>query len=44
MDAEDREFMRKLLLRAHRREFVAEMQAQRRVLFRVLDHLDGRSA
>jgi hypothetical protein len=31
-------------LRAHTREFVAEMQAQRRVLFLVLDHLDGRSA
>jgi hypothetical protein len=26
------------------REFVAETQAQRRVLFLVLDHLDGRSA
>ena len=31
-------------MRAHTREFVAEMQAQRRVLFLVLDHLDGRSA
>jgi hypothetical protein len=31
-------------LRAHTREFVAEMQAQRRALFRVLDRLDGRSA
>jgi hypothetical protein len=31
-------------LRAHTREFVAEMQAQRQALFRVLDRLDGKSA
>jgi hypothetical protein len=31
-------------LRAHTREFVAEMRAQRQALFRVLDRLDGRSA
>ena len=31
-------------LRAHTREFVAEMQAQRQALFRVLDRLDGGTA
>jgi hypothetical protein len=31
-------------IRAHTREFVAEMQAQRQALFRVLDRLDGKSA
>ena len=31
-------------LRAHTREFVAEMQAQRQALFRVLDRLDGQGA
>jgi len=31
-------------LRAHTREFVAEMQAQRQALFRALDRLDGKSA
>ena len=31
-------------LRAHTREFVAEMRAQRQALFRVLDRLDGRSS
>lgn len=31
-------------LRAHSREFVAEMQAQRQALFRVIDRLDGKSA
>jgi hypothetical protein len=31
-------------LRAHTREFVAEMRAQRQALFQVLDRLDGRSA
>jgi hypothetical protein len=31
-------------LRAHTREFVAEMQAQRQALFRVLDRLDGKGA
>jgi hypothetical protein len=31
-------------LRAHTREFVAEMRAQRQALFRVLDRLDGKSA
>jgi hypothetical protein len=31
-------------IRAHTREFVAEMQAQRQALFRVLDRLDGDSA
>jgi len=31
-------------LRAHTREFVAEMQAQRQALFRVIDRLDGKSA
>jgi hypothetical protein len=29
---------------AHRREFVAEMRAQRQALFRILDRLDGRTA
>jgi hypothetical protein len=29
---------------AHTREFVAEMQAQRQALFRVLDRLDGKGA
>jgi hypothetical protein len=29
---------------AHTREFVAEMQAQRQALFRVLDRLDGNGA
>ncbi len=28
-------------MRAHTREFVAEMRAQRQGLFRVLDRLDG---
>lgn len=31
-------------IRAHTREFVAEMQAQRQALFRVLDRLDGQGA
>jgi hypothetical protein len=31
-------------IRAHRREFVAEMRAQRQALFRMLDRLDGKSA
>jgi hypothetical protein len=31
-------------LRAHRREFVAEMRAQRQALFRMLDRLDGNGA
>jgi hypothetical protein len=31
-------------MRAHRREFVEEMQAQRQALFRIFDRLDGRSA
>ena len=31
-------------LRAHTREFVAEMQAQRQALFRVIARLDGKSA
>jgi hypothetical protein len=31
-------------LRAHTREFVAEMRAQRQALFRVLDRLDGSGA
>jgi hypothetical protein len=31
-------------LRAHTREFVAEMRAQRQALFRVLDRLDGKGA
>jgi hypothetical protein len=31
-------------IRAHRREFVAEMRAQRQALFRVLDRLDGQGA
>jgi hypothetical protein len=31
-------------LEAHTREFVAEMQAQRQALFRVLDRLDGQGA
>ena len=31
-------------LRAHTREFVAEMHAQRQALFRVLDRLDGKGA
>jgi hypothetical protein len=31
-------------LKAHTREFVAEMQAQRQALFRVLDRLDGQGA
>ena len=31
-------------IRAHTREFVAEMRAQRQALFRVLDRLDGKGA
>ena len=31
-------------LRTHMREFVAEMQAQRQALFRILDRLDGQGA
>jgi hypothetical protein len=31
-------------LKAHTREFVAEMQAQRQALFRVLDRLEGKGA
>jgi len=31
-------------IRTHTREFVAEMQAQRQALFRVLDRLDGQGA
>jgi hypothetical protein len=31
-------------MRAHRREFVDEMRAQRQALFRVLDRLDGQGA
>jgi hypothetical protein len=31
-------------MRAHTREFVAEMRAQRQALFRVLDRLDGQGA
>jgi hypothetical protein len=31
-------------IRAHRREFVAEMRAQRQALFRMLDRLDGKGA
>jgi archaellum component FlaC len=31
-------------MRAHTREFVAEMQAQQQALFRVLDRLDGKRA
>jgi hypothetical protein len=31
-------------MRAHTREFVAEMQAQRQALFRMLDRLDGGGA
>jgi hypothetical protein len=31
-------------IRAHRREFVAEMRAQRQALFRVLERLDGKGA
>jgi hypothetical protein len=31
-------------LRAHTREFVAEMQAQRQALFKVLDRLDAKGA
>jgi methyl-accepting chemotaxis protein len=31
-------------IRAHRREFVEEMRAQRQALFRILDRLDGSSA
>jgi methyl-accepting chemotaxis protein len=31
-------------IRAHTREFVAEMQAQRQALFRILDRLDGSGA
>ncbi len=31
-------------MRAHTREFVAEMRAQRQALFRILDRLDGGSA
>jgi hypothetical protein len=31
-------------LRTHTREFVAEMQAQRQALFRILDRLDGQGA
>jgi methyl-accepting chemotaxis protein len=31
-------------IRAHTREFVAEMRAQRDALFRVLDRLDGQGA
>jgi hypothetical protein len=31
-------------IRANTREFVAEMRAQRRALFRVLDRLDGQGA
>lgn len=31
-------------IRAHRREFVAEMRAQREALFRMLDRLDGQGA
>jgi hypothetical protein len=31
-------------LRAHTREFVAEMRAQRHALFRVLDRLDAKGA
>jgi ABC-type transporter Mla subunit MlaD len=31
-------------LRAHTREFVAEMRAQRQALFRVLDRLDAKGA
>jgi hypothetical protein len=30
-------------LRTQRQEFVAEMQAQRQALLRVLDHLDGKA-
>jgi hypothetical protein len=55
MEADDREFMRQLLLRhekatdamairAHTREFVAEMRAQRQALSRVLDRLDSQGA
>jgi hypothetical protein len=31
-------------MRAHTREFVAEMQAQRQALFRIVDRLDGQGA
>jgi hypothetical protein len=31
-------------IRAHRREFVAAMRAQRQALFRMLDRLDGKGA
>jgi hypothetical protein len=31
-------------IRAHTREFVAEMQAQRQALFRMIDRLDGQGA
>jgi hypothetical protein len=31
-------------LRAHTREFVAEMQAQRQALFKILDRLDAKGA
>jgi hypothetical protein len=31
-------------IRAHTREFVAEIRAQRQALFRVLDRLDGQGA